>query len=217
VISPLLRGLFGLQTDAVQHKVVFSPHLPPDWASFAIHNLHAGEATLDFVYRKNAETIELAIESTSDASLEFSPSASPHTRILGAELNSSRVPFQISKSAVDQHIVVRTNISKGKNILRIRMKNDFGISYDSVLPPLGSSSLGLRLISDSWLPSGDEESLVFAGAAGTRYELALWNAGQIASVDGAEIRDGRLVLSILANSSAAYPRQKVVIRFAPVR
>jgi glycogen debranching enzyme len=214
VISPLLRGLFGLQTDAAQHKVIFAPHVPADWTSFAIHNVHAGDATLDFVYRKSADGIELTIESTADASLEFSPAVSPRARILGAELNGSRVQFQISKSDLDQHIMIRTKISKGKNTLRMRIENEFGISYDSSLPPLGSSSLGLRLISDSWSASRDEESLEFAGAAGASYELAVWNPAQIASVDGAEVRDGKLTVSISANSTEAYPRQKVVIHFA---
>ncbi|HEX3106992.1 MAG TPA: amylo-alpha-1,6-glucosidase [Terriglobales bacterium] len=213
VISPLLRGLFGLQTDAAQHKVVLAPHVPADWTTFAIHNVRAGDATLDFAYRKTGEGIELTIESSADASLEFSPAASPRPRMLGAEINGSRVPYQISKSDMDQHVVVRANISKGKNILRIRMKSDFGISYANSLPPLGSSSLGLRLISDSWSMSGDEESLEFAGAAGRRYELVVWNAGQIASVDGAEIRNGELVVSIPENSSETYPHQKVVVRF----
>jgi hypothetical protein len=214
VISPLLRGLFGLHTDAAQHKVVLAPHVPADWTSFSIHNVHAGDTSLDFGYRKTADGIELTIESATDASLEFSPAVSPRARILGAELNGSRVQFQISKSDLDQHIMIRTKISKGKNTLRMRIENEFGISYDSSLPPLGSSSLGLRLISDSWSASRDEESLEFAGAAGASYELAVWNPAQIASVDGAEVRDGKLTVSISANSTEAYPRQKVVIHFA---
>lgn len=213
VISPLLRGLFGLQTNAVRHRVVLAPHVPADWTSFAIHNLRAGDATLDFAYTKTADAIDLMIESTANASLEFSPAASPRARVAGAEINGNRVPFQISKTDTDQHIVLNTNISKGRNELRIRIKNDFGISYNSSLPALGSASLGLRLISDSWSASGDEESLEFAGAAGARYQLGLWNPGQIASVDGANIRDGKLAVSIPANSSEAYPHQKVVIHF----
>ena len=214
VISPLLRGLFGLQTDAAQHKVVLAPHIPADWTTFSIHNLHAGETTLDFAYRKNAEGIELTIESTGDASLEFSPAVSPRARILEAELNGSRLPFQISKTNTDEHVVVHTRLSKGKNDLRIRMKNDFAISYASSLPPLGSSSLGLRLISDSWSPSGDAESLEFAGAAGARYDLRVWNPAQASSVEGARMEGGKLVVKIPASLSDAYPHQKVVIRFA---
>jgi hypothetical protein len=214
VISPLLRGLFGLQTDAVQHKVVLSPHVPADWTSFAIHNVHAGDATVDFAYRKTVDGISLQIESSAAASLEFSPALSPRARIISAELNGNRVPFQISKSDADQHCAIQANIPNGKSTLRIKLKNDFGISYASFLPPLGSPSLGLRLISDSWSASGDEESLEFAGAAGARYQLGVWDPAETFSVDGATIKDGKLVINIPASPSDTYPHQKVVIHFA---
>ena len=213
VISPLLRGLFGLQTDAAEHKVIFSPHVPADWTSFAIHNVRAGSAAINFAYRKTADAIELTIESSADASVEFSPALSPSARILGAEINGTHVPFQISKDDSDQHAVVKVNIPKGKTTLRIRLRNDFGISYASSLPPLGSSSLGLRLISDSWSASGDTESVEFAGAASASYELGVWNPAQASSVDGAIIKNGKLVVNIPASSSDAYPHQKVVIHF----
>jgi glycogen debranching enzyme len=214
VISPLLRGLFGLQTDANQRKVVLSPHVPADWTSFAIHNVRLGDATVDFAYSKTVDAISLQIKSKAAASLEFSPALSPRTRIISAELNGNRVPFHISKSDTDQHCVVRVNIPKQKSTLRIRLKNDFGISYASSLPPLGSSSLGLRLISDSWSESGNEELLDFAGAAGASYELGVWNPAKASSVDGARIKDGKLVVNIPASPSETYPHQKVVIHFA---
>jgi glycogen debranching enzyme len=214
VISPLLRGLFGLQTDATQRKVVLSPHVPADWTSFAIHNVRLGDATVDFAYSKTVDAISLQIESKAAASLEFSPALSPRTRIISAELNGNRVPFHISKSDTDQHCVVRVKIPKQKSTLRIRLKNDFGISYASSLPPLGSSSLGLRLISDSWSESGNEELLDFAGAAGASYELGVWNPAKASSVDGARIKDGKLVVNIPASPSETYPHQKVVIHFA---
>jgi hypothetical protein len=214
VISPLLRGLFGLQTEATEHKIIFAPHIPADWTSFAIRNVRVGDVTIDLAYKKTADAIELGVESRGDASLEFSPAISPRARTLGAELNGNRVTFHISKSDTDQHVVVRANISKGKNRLIIPLKNNFGISYDSSLPALGSSSVGLRLISDSWSASGDEESLEFAGAAGKGYELAVWNPAEFSSVDGAKLKNGKLVVNVPASSSDAYPHQKVVIHFA---
>jgi glycogen debranching enzyme len=217
VISPLLRGLFGLETDAAQHKVILAPHVPPDWTSFAIHNAHSGDATLDFNYRKTLDEISLQIKSSGAASLEFSPALSPRARVTSTELNGSHVPFQTSKSDIDQHVMLRLTIPKGNSLLRMTLKNDFGISYASSLPLLGSASVGLRMTSDSWSASGDAESMEFAGAAGARFELALWNPGQIASVDGAEIKTGKLTINIPSSSSEAYSRQKVVIHFVAAR
>src|SRR5438046_10038740 len=39
VISPLLRGLFGLEVDADGRRVTFAQHIPADWNSFAIDNV----------------------------------------------------------------------------------------------------------------------------------------------------------------------------------
>jgi glycogen debranching enzyme len=215
VISPLLRGLFGLQTNAAQHKVVFAPHVPADWTSFAIDNIRAGDVTLDFNYAKALDGISLSIESSGASSLEFSPALSPRARMIGTELNGRRVPFQISKSDIDQHVVVRLNIPKGKSILRIHVRDDFGFVFKNALPYLGSRSQGLRITSETWSNSHDTLTLEAKGLTGARYELAVWNPGQIASAEGAEIKNGKLVVRMSSNPSEMYAPQKVVIHFVP--
>ena len=56
VITPTLRGLFGLTLDAAQHQVRVAPNLPADWSNAEIQNLHVGNSicTLRFV-RRGAE------------------------------------------------------------------------------------------------------------------------------------------------------------------
>jgi len=217
VISPLLKGLFGLETDAAQHRVVFSPHVPADWTSFAIHNVRAGDTSLDFAYRKALDGISLQIESSGASSLEFSPALSPRAQVISAELNRNRVPFQISKSDIDQHVGVRLRIPKGKSTLRILARNDFGIAFGNTLPYLGSRSQGLRITSETWSDSHDALTLEPKGLPGAQYELAIWNPGQIASVEGAEIRNGKLIVNIPSSWSDAYSHQKIVIHFAAAR
>ena len=45
-----------------------------------------------------------------DCSLEFSPALSLRAQIGDAEMNGRRVPFQINKSDVDQHVTVRVPV-----------------------------------------------------------------------------------------------------------
>ncbi len=68
-------------------------------------------------------------------------------------MNGRRVPFQIKKSDVDQHVTVQFPVAAGENTLRIRLRNDFGLSLSPALPPLGSTSQGLRVLSESWTPA----------------------------------------------------------------
>lgn len=52
VITPLLRGLFGLRIDAPAHTLHVTPHLPASWEHAAIRRLHVGESVVDVEYRR---------------------------------------------------------------------------------------------------------------------------------------------------------------------
>jgi hypothetical protein len=214
VISPILRGLFGLETDAAQHRLVFAPHIPADWDSFAIHNLDVGEVNLDLTFHRTTDEMTLAVESSGSATVEFSPALSPRARILSAELNGKRVQFQSSQNEFDQHLTARLSLASGKNTFRVRVQNDFGITFDSALPYLGSRSQELRITSQTWSASRDAVTLQAEGAPGAQYELAVFNPRQIASVDGAELRDGKLVVKMTSNPHELYEPQQIVIHFA---
>jgi hypothetical protein len=220
VVSPLLRGLFGLQTDAGTSRVTLAPHLPADWTWFTLDRVRAGSASLRLVYRKTIGDISLTVTRNGggDCTLEFSPALSPRAQILAVEANGRRVPFQIKKNDVDQHIVVQFPVADGESTLHIRLKNDFGLSFSPALPPLGSASLGLRVLSDSWTPARDALTLEIAGAQGKQYELGIWNPSQVASVEGAELlrtnaESARISVTIPKSESDPYPREKIVIHF----
>ena len=59
VVSPMLRGLFGLQADAENHQITLAPHVPADWTSFGIHNVHLADVVLDFQYHKALDRMTL--------------------------------------------------------------------------------------------------------------------------------------------------------------
>jgi glycogen debranching enzyme len=221
VVSPLLRGLFGLQTDAGACRVTLAPHVPADWTWFTLDHVRVGPASFRLAYRKTAGDISLTITrgGSGNCTLEFSPAVSPRAQILGVERNGRRVPFQVRKSDVDQHIAVQLAVPAGENTLRIRLRNDFGLSLSPTLPALGSTSQGLRMLAESWTPARDALTLEIAGAQGKEYELGIWNPAQVASVEGAELlrtnaESARIRVTIPKNESGPYPREKIVIHFA---
>jgi len=220
VVSPLLRGLFGLQTDADGCRVTLVPHVPADWTWFTVDHVRVGSAWLRLAYRRTTGDISLTVtrSGSGDCTLEFSPAVSPRAQIIGVEMNGRRVPFQIRKSDLDQHIAVQVPVSAGENALRIRLRNDFGLGLSPALPPLGSMSHGLRVLAESWTPARNTLSLDIAGAQGKQYELGMWNAAQVASVEGAELlrtdlENARIRVTIPKNESDPYPREKIVIHF----
>ena len=189
VVSPLLRGLFGLQADATTGTLTFAPHVPADWTAFGIGNVPVGTAKLDLHCSKDPGGITLEIKGGSDAPalVDFQPAVSLRAKILGAEFNGQRIPFLVETNGVDQHVIARITVAGGPNSLRIRTRDDFGLSYSSTLPSMGSSPKGLRILSETWTPARDRLTLNASGHGGAQYALSVWNGGQIASVEGARL------------------------------
>ena len=202
----------------------FAPHVPSEWTSFAVDNIHVGAVALDFQYGSPDEiTLQTRRSGTGDCRIEFAPALSLRADVLGAELNGRPVPFQVEKNSEDQHVRVRFAVYGGPNVLRIRLRNDFGLSANSTLPPLGARSRGLRVISESWSAARDVLTLDVSGATGGQYDLNVWDQQQILSVDGAELVRGnkggkKLRIHLDTNAGQqSYPHEKITIHFSGTR
>jgi glycogen debranching enzyme len=217
VVSPILRGMFGLQVDAEKHEVTLAPHVPADWTSFAIRNVHVGEIGLDFQFHKTPYTLVLNTTSTGrgDGWVEFSPAVSLRTQVVSVEVNGRAWPFKVQPNSHDQHVYVRFPVNGKPSNVVIHVKNDFGVTLSSDLPPLGSASRGLRVLSEAWNPSRTQYTLDVSGRAGSSYELDVWNPAQVSSVDGASLgKLGKLEIHMPQGAADSYVPQKVVIHFA---
>jgi hypothetical protein len=224
VVSPLLRGMFGLETDATRHTLTLAPHVPADWTRFSLENVRVGSDTLLVNYTKADEGIVLETgltKGSEECTIEFRPSISLRAKVQGAELNGKPVPFRTEASGEDQHVVVRFSVKSGKYFLRIRILHDFGVSVPSSLPLLGSVSRGLRVISETWSASRDQLTLEVSGAAGERYGLRVWNVREIQSIEGANLdprpEDWAIGIHIPASDAEAYPHLKITIHFSGER
>jgi glycogen debranching enzyme len=231
VVSPILRGLFGLQTDAQNHQITLAPHLPADWTSFALRNVHLGQVNLgqinlgqvnldqvnlDFRYHKTLDsiTLETTRTGTGDCWVEFSPAFSLRSEVVSVEMNGRPLPFKIQPNSEDQHVSVRFPVYGGPNSVVIRVKNDFGLALANQLPALGSTSRALRVLSNSWNSERNQLTVEVSGAPGAHYDLGVWNPEQISSVEGAILtKAGSLRIEMEVSNVGDYLHHKIVIHF----
>lgn len=52
VLTPLIRGLLGIDVDAPAGTLTVAPHLPPDWDSVAVYNVPIGRGVVDVHVRR---------------------------------------------------------------------------------------------------------------------------------------------------------------------
>ncbi|HVI80846.1 MAG TPA: amylo-alpha-1,6-glucosidase [Candidatus Acidoferrum sp.] len=217
VISPILRGMFGLETDAQKHQITLAPHVPADWTSLEIRNVHVSGDVVSFQYRKTADSVVLDTKRTGNGEcwIDFSPAFSLRTQVVSVELNGHSMPFKMLPNRNDQHLSLRFKLDRPSDTIVIRTRNEFGLALTNLLPPLGSGSLTLRVVSEAWNSSRSQLALSVAGLPGHSYELSVWNPSQVLSVDGGTItKAGKLEIQFPDGPSDSYVSQKVTLHFA---
>lgn len=193
VVNPVLSGLLGLETDAASCHLVFAPHVPANWASFSVENVRLCGETLSFDYQRTSDQIRLQVQSAGakpgakQCSVEFSPAVSVRAKVRQVLFNGRTLPFHLEANSSDQHVTMEFPAATNKNLVEISVANNFELGWSPTLPPLGSTSRGLRVVSESWTPSRDTLTLQLSGVAGKSYEFSAWNTNQIVSLDGAQL------------------------------
>jgi len=97
VISPVLRGLFGLEWNAAENKLTVTPHLPAQWDRAAIRRLPFGNRTVDLRFRR--EGGELVVQS-SDSELRLKSRAPG----VAEQKGMLRIPLRAVEAGIEEHL-----------------------------------------------------------------------------------------------------------------
>ncbi len=191
VISPILRGMMGLEVNALNHSVTFAPHVPAGWTDFAIRNAKVGNTQLDFVYHSVGGDITLDVQrhGSGNVQLDFSPALSLRAKVLDADVNGRKIAPKIDANENDQHATVSVPISTDKTTIHLRVTGNFGIAYPFAAPADGAPSSGLKVVSEHWNAAHDVLQIHLEGISGTNYEMPIFNMPVPFEMDGALGKD----------------------------
>jgi glycogen debranching enzyme len=157
VLTPLIRGLFGIDVDAPRRKVRIAPHLPLDWDTVSVYGVPVGTDRLSFTIMRDSTGISIApllgratprrlgepgSPSPTPIEIEFSP-ALP----LGA---TTSVPAaDVHPTPGDIHATVRARISGGFDTLRVAHRGGWSIMPAQLIGPApGARSRQPRVLSE---------------------------------------------------------------------
>jgi glycogen debranching enzyme len=219
VAAPVLQGMLGLHVNAFTHTLSFSPDVPADWTSFKVENVKVGSCSLNLQYQKTEKSIQLEIAHSGarDCELDFAPALSPRAKVRQVLLNGRNLPFQMEQHGDEQQLHVHFQAGDPTQTLTLRMEDEFGLAVPVSLPMPGAASSGLRILSQTWTADHDALSITAEGASGASYDLGVWNPGEIASVEGADLvpvdTDNAKLKLGFPDDPAGYTKTTVVILF----
>jgi hypothetical protein len=215
VLSPVLRGMMGLENEVENNVLSFQPNIPAEWKAFTLRNVPAGKGTAELAYSRSADTITLVATGTSNSQLRFSPSIAPRSKVLSVKVNDQNVSHKGLSGPRNQRVLVLARLNGTVSIV-IRFKGDFELSIPAELPPLGATSENIKPISEKW--SANQVEYVFEGIAGKRYALPVRGLEAVAEVEGASYSrdtaagDQTGLLIVIFPPGSGYVRQSVVVK-----
>jgi glycogen debranching enzyme len=223
VISPMLRGMFGLQFDAAAHTLTFAPHIPADWKEFSIQHVAAGDAAVNLKFARTSDSITVIAgrDGSGELKLNFLPAISLRAEVVGVTLNGKSIPFRTEAHGTDQHVIVNAPLGAGANTLKIRLRDDFAVTYSATLPPLGSASEGLRILAETWNAAKDQLDLKLSGMPGHKYQLHVSDSDQIVRLDCRNLnllssfKDSVLTIETDASPSDKYQNGELIFVLKP--
>ncbi|HZQ52826.1 MAG TPA: glycogen debranching protein [Bryobacteraceae bacterium] len=171
IITPLLRGLFGLDWDAPNHTLRVSPHLPANWNRATLRNVHLGSSTFTVEYVRNGGQLTVGARTQTPEVLCVVASSGPER------------PCQAEKSTM--HVVTAPVPA-------------VELAMPSELPTPGSWTTRLKALDEKVTDRG--ESFTFEALGGSSYDLPVRINRAHMSVEGAEMRNGSVHVEFPAGS-----------------
>jgi len=183
VVLPLVRGLLGLDDNALEKKIFFRPGFPADWPAVSITNGKVGEArfSLDFARKKDRVTLRVKSEKAEGYEFVFMPAFGLGTKILQATRNGSPLVYAADERPSAQAVRPRLEFPlSGDDTVEIRF-----VPAPEIVPPdtptmTGDLSRGLRLVRSTL--SGHDLQLSLEGLWGETYALEVLNGERVDSV-----------------------------------
>ncbi len=216
VVLPLIRGLLGLEGDALSKSLVFSPHLPADWKRVSIENYRVGQAKFSFEYERGRDKVVAKVksENADGYKINFAPALGIGTRVQSLYINGKPVTFETKERA--QVVQVEAEIPVQEDLLSIELAF---IPTVEILPfvqksHIGDRNRGLKIIS---LNKDDSKLILEVEGLSTRtYTVQITQPELIAKVEGAEVKKDRVILTMpegklgnfVSKKIAIYPQQK---------
>jgi hypothetical protein len=211
VVLPFVRGLLGLEGNALEKSLTFAPKFPADWRHVSIEDFAVGKAKFFFDYIRSADGITLKVntQNAEGYTIHFVPACGIGTKFRSLTVNGKPEELKtLEKSQVTQ---VSAEIPIMDDTLHINLGFFPAVEILPVVTKtkIGDRNKGLKIIS---VEKEDSRLMIqVEGLSGHNYALGVINPVLITRVEGAELEDGQLMLSFPDDNQGQFISLRIVI------
>ena len=217
VVTPVMRGLLGIEVSDGGKKLRFAPQLPANWDRVEARNVAVGRSKYDLSLQRNAGRLKINVtRSGPDISdLTLAPSFPLDARVRTVEVQGRSVEFQTSRTGDRQQTSV--SFAMREQSVEVTFAYDEGsdVYVKSEIPVAGAENQGLRVLRSTAQTNGLR--LLLEGRGGRTYRLFVRSPHQLAETMGVKVGrsegpDQELILEF-KGSPDDYSRLDVTVPF----
>ncbi|MCX6150923.1 MAG: GH116 family glycosyl hydrolase [Ignavibacteriales bacterium] len=207
---PFLRGLTGLEVDALNMKVIFKPQLPANWDSLIINNIKVRDENLNLKFFKSSTEIRLLINKKGDSKInfEFTPVLQTGAQIINVQLNDKQIVYSVinDKKVFQPKIEFTCTNNDVVTIKLIPVPEIFLLPLKS---KIGDENHSLKFISQN--KEGNKIHFKVEGITGEKYEVGLTNQQLVGKIAGAKLKDGKMIVEIEPSDKKDFAEHEIII------
>jgi hypothetical protein len=197
VITPLLRGLLGIEARDGGRVLELAPQLPADWDRVEVTNVPAGNARFDVSLTRASGRFTVLVEPRRDsAGLEgavrvlLAPAFPLDAKVRTVSANGRALPFAMRAEGDVQRAEATLDGVSGRTEVVFEVEDGTEVGWRVDMPEPGATSQGLRVLRAR--AEAGALKLVLEGLAGRTYALRVRTPRQPAGVAGVRVtRAGR--------------------------
>jgi glycogen debranching enzyme len=176
VITPLVRGLLGIDVDAPAGRITIAPSLPSGWDSVRVENVAVGASSLSFTLRHTGRSLQLRVDRPPGAprlQLTFAPALPLAARNVRRRRDNAgdwieMAPVLRPGGALVSQEIALTGSAMSTEIV---WEGGWEVQVPSHAPRIGDRSRALRVVSERM--TAGRFHLTLQGRAGMEYSLRL--------------------------------------------
>lgn len=225
VVTPLMRGLLGIEVTEGGGVLRFAPQLPADWNNVAVRNVRAGASSYDLTWKQTEgrqiititrRELEKQLNGARKrfAQIALAPAFPLDAHIRKATLNGRVINFTTKEMGDRQFVelVVNNALASNEIVLTYDEGTDVYLETETLRP--GASNQGLRILSSE----ADEDALhlTLEGLAGHTYTLKVRSPFSLVELKDdapqpAEKRETQILTVTFVGTVGSYVRRELMI------
>ncbi|MGH7693987.1 MAG: MGH1-like glycoside hydrolase domain-containing protein, partial [Gemmatimonadaceae bacterium] len=159
IVTPLVRGLLGIEVDAPNGRLTLAPQLPPSWDRVSVRNIAVGSVMVDADITRATDRLAAAIR-IRGGSRPIAVSFSPRL-----PLGARRLTDSLTRSV------------RGSATLEVRFDGGWQVEIPLSAARIGERSQAARIV-DERLDADGSYRVTIEGRAGTSLPIATWGPGR---------------------------------------